>query len=113
VLKDACTYGIQLLGTLKFDRIDIQSKVFGGANCISTLYRLLNNWAGNTSCGSLPYLAIPSPNRIDACTYGMKLLGTLNYDRIDIQSKVFDGANCISTLYRLLKNWASNTSCGS
>ncbi len=34
---------------------------------------------------------------------GRYLLGTLKYDRIDIQSKVFDGANCIPTLYRLLK----------
>jgi hypothetical protein len=53
-------------------------------------------------------LTIPSPNRKDACTYGIKLLGTLNYGRREIQSKVFGGANCISTLYRLLNNWASN-----
>jgi len=40
------------------------------------------------------------------------LLVTLKYDRIDTQSKVFDGANCIPTLYRLLKNCASITRSG-
>jgi hypothetical protein len=57
-------------------------------------------------------LAIPRPNRKNGCAYGIKLLGTLKYDRIDIQSKVFDGANCIPTLYRLLKNSANNTRTG-
>ena len=33
----------------------------------------------------------------------------LKYDGIDIKSKVFDGVNCIPTLYRLIKNCASIT----
>jgi hypothetical protein len=33
----------------------------------------------------------------------------MKYHRIDIQSKVFDGANDIPTLYRLLKNYANIT----
>ena len=33
----------------------------------------------------------------------------LKYDRLGIQSKVFDGATCIPALYRLLKNWANIT----
>jgi hypothetical protein len=33
----------------------------------------------------------------------------MKYHRIDIQSKVFDGANCITTLYMLLKNYANIT----
>jgi hypothetical protein len=41
------------------------------------------------------------------------LLGTLKYDWIDIQSKVFDGSTCIPTLYRLLKNCANTTRTGS
>jgi len=50
--KDACAYGIYLIGTQKYDRIDIQSKVFGGANCIPTLYRLLKNSANITRTDS-------------------------------------------------------------
>jgi len=58
-------------------------------------------------------LAIPRPNRKDACTYGIKQLGTLKYDRIDIQSEIFDGANCIPTQYRLFNNCANITRSGS
>jgi hypothetical protein len=84
-----CTYGVQLLGTLKYDRIDIQSNVFDGANSIPLLYRLLKNYASITRSGSQPDLVLPSPNVKGDCTYGDKLLGTLKYDRIEIQSKVF------------------------
>jgi hypothetical protein len=69
--KDDCTYGISLLGTLKYDRIDIQSKVFDGANYIPTLYRLLKNCANITRSGVQPDLAIPRPNRKDDCAYGI------------------------------------------
>jgi hypothetical protein len=37
---------------MKYHRIDIQSKVFGGANCIPTLYRLLKNSAYITRTGT-------------------------------------------------------------
>jgi len=69
--KGDCTYGIQLLGTLKDERIDMQSKVFDGATCIPTLYRLLKNCTSITRSGSLPDLAIPRPNRKGDCTYGI------------------------------------------
>ncbi len=111
--KAGCAYGIELLGTLKYDRIDIQSKIFDGANCIPTLYSLLKNYAKITKSGSKPNLAIPRPNRKNGCAYGIELLGTLKYDRIDIQSKVFDGVNCIPTLYSLLNNYANITRTGS
>jgi hypothetical protein len=107
--KEDCAYCIELLGTLKYDRIDIQSKVFDGANCIPTLYRLLKNYANINRTDSYPVLVIQRPNRKDDCADCVELLGTLKYDRIDIQSKVFDGANCIPTLYRLLKNYANIT----
>jgi hypothetical protein len=42
-------------------------------------------------------------------SYGIFTYPTLKYDSIDIQSNVFDGANCIPTLYRLLKKCASIT----
>jgi hypothetical protein len=58
-------------------------------------------------------MAIPRPNRKDGCAYGITLIGTLKYDRIDIQSKVLDGANCIPMLYSLLKNCARSTRTGS
>jgi len=77
------------------------------------LYRLLKNYASITRSGSQPDLVLPSPNVKDDCTYGVQLLGTLKYDRIDIQSKVFNGANSIPLLYRLLKNYASITRSGS
>jgi hypothetical protein len=35
------------------------------------------------------------------------MIRPMKYHRIDIQSKVFDGANCIPALYRLLKNCAN------
>ncbi len=79
-----CAYGIQLLGTLKYDRIDIQSKVFNSANCIPTVYRLFIKQASTTRPSRQPDLVIPRPNRIGECTYGIMLLGTLKYDRIDI-----------------------------
>jgi hypothetical protein len=112
-VKDDCTYGVQLLGTLQYDRIDIQSKIFNGANSIPVLYRLLKNYASITRSGSQPDLVLPSPNVKDDCTYGVQLLGTLKYDRINIQSKVFNGANSIPVLYRLIKNYASITRSGS
>ena len=99
--------------TLKYDRIDIHSKVFDGATCIPTLYRLLKNCANITRSGCQPDLVIPRPNRKDACTYGIQLLGTLKYDKIDIQSKAFDGATFIPELYRRLKNCANITRSGS
>jgi hypothetical protein len=37
------------------------------------------------------------------------MIRPMKYHRIDIQSKVFDGATCIPTLYRLLKNSANST----
>jgi len=58
-------------------------------------------------------LVMPRPNRKDACTYGIWLLVTLKYDWIDIQSKVFDGANCIPAIYRFLINYDSITRSGS
>jgi hypothetical protein len=97
---------------MKYHRIDIQSKVFDGAICIPTLYRLLKNCASNSRSGIQPDLAIPRPNWKDDCTYGILLLATLKYDNIDIQSKVFDGAICIPTLYSLLKNYANITRIG-
>jgi len=45
-------------------------------------------------------LVILTPNRKGDCAYGVQLLGILKYDRIDIQLKVFDGANGIPTLSR-------------
>jgi len=51
-----------------------------------------------------PDLAITRPIKIGGCAYGIKLLGTLKYYRLDIQSKVFDGANCIPILYRPFRN---------
>jgi hypothetical protein len=61
-----------LLGTLKFDRIDNQSKVFDVTIiCIPTLYRLVKNCASKSRSGSDPDLAIPRPNRKDDCTYGI------------------------------------------
>ena len=67
------------------------------------MIQLLTTKTGCTFFASNYSLVIPRPNRKDYCTYGINLLGTLKYDRIDIQSKVFDGATCIPTLYRLLK----------
>jgi hypothetical protein len=107
--NDDCIYGIQLSGTFKYDRIDVQSKVFDSVKCIPTLYRLLKKCARRTRTGSQPDLAIPRPNRNDDCIYGIQLSGILKYDRIDIRSKVLDGANCIPTLYRLLKNCTIST----
>ncbi len=54
--KGDCTYGVQLLGTLKYDRIDIQSKVFDSANCIPTVDNLFNNCANTTKSGSIARL---------------------------------------------------------
>jgi hypothetical protein len=68
---DACTYDIQLLGTSKYDRMGIQSKVFDGANCIPALYRLFNNCANITRSGFKPDLVIPRPNRKGDCTYSI------------------------------------------
>jgi hypothetical protein len=64
------TYGNYLLATLKYDRIDIQSKVFDSAICIPTLYSLLKNYASNSRSGSEPDLAIQRPNGKDDYTYG-------------------------------------------
>jgi hypothetical protein len=61
----------------------------------------------------LPGLVTPRPTRKGDCTCGVELLGTLKYDRIDLQSNVFDAANCNLPLYRLLKKYASITSSGS
>ncbi len=47
------------------DKIDIQSKVFDGANCIPTLYSLLKTYANITRTGSDPDLAIQRPNGKD------------------------------------------------
>jgi hypothetical protein len=44
----------------------------------------------------------PRPNRKGDCTYGVQLLDIFKYDKIDIQSKVFDGANGIPTLSKIL-----------
>jgi len=66
-----CAYGIKLLGTLKYDRIDIQSKVFDSAYCIPTLYSLLKNCARSARTGSKPDLAIPRPNKKGGCAYGI------------------------------------------
>ena len=74
--EEDCAYCIELLGTLKYDRIDIQSKVIGGAYCIPTLYSLLKTYASNSRSGSEPDLAIPRPNGKDDYTYGIELLGT-------------------------------------
>jgi hypothetical protein len=68
--KDDYTYGNKLLATLKYDRIDIQSKVFDGANCIPTIYSLLKTYANITRTGSESDLAIQRPNGIDDYTYG-------------------------------------------
>jgi len=54
-------------------------------------------------------LVIPRPNRKGDCAYDVQLLGTLKYDRIDIQSKVFDGATCIPTSNSHYKNCGSIT----
>jgi hypothetical protein len=98
-----------MIRPMKYHRIDIQSKVFDGANYLPTLSRLLKNYANITRTDNYPVLVIPRPNKKEDCSYCVELLGTLKYDRIDIQSKVFDGANCIPTLYRLLKNYANIT----
>jgi len=74
-----------MIRPMKYQRIDIQSKVFDGVK----------------------------PNRKHDCSYCVELLGTLKYDRIDIQSKVFDSANCIPTLYRLFNNCDNITRYGS
>ncbi len=104
-----CTYGIMLLGTLKYDRIDIQSKVFNVANCIPSVYMLFLKQVSITRPGRQPDLVMQRPNRKSQCTYGIMLLGTLKYDRIDIQSNVFNGAICISTVHKLFLKQASIT----
>ena len=55
---------------MKNHRIHIQSKVFGGANCIPTLYSLLKTYASNSRSGSAPDLAIPRPYGKDDNNYG-------------------------------------------
>jgi hypothetical protein len=51
--------------------MDIQSKLFDGANCSPTLYSLINNGANITWPGTLPDLAIPRPNTKDDYTFGI------------------------------------------
>jgi hypothetical protein len=69
--KGDCYYSVQLLDTLKYNRIDLPSKVFDGANCILTLYRLFLKYANITRSGSWPDLVILRPNRKGDCTYGV------------------------------------------
>jgi hypothetical protein len=54
----------------------------------------------------------PRPNRKGDCTHGVQLLDIFKYDKIDIQSKVFDGATYIPTLYSLYKKWSIITRYG-
>ena len=64
------------------------------------MIQLLTTKTGCTFFASNYSLVIPRPNRKGDGTYGIFTYPTLEYDGIDIQSKVFDGATGIPTLYR-------------
>jgi hypothetical protein len=79
---------------------------------IDKLITVINNQNSSNFFANNNSLVIPRPNRKGDGTYGIFTYPILKNGRIDIQSKVFDGATCIPTLHRLLKNCANITRSG-